>query len=131
MGEGGCRVLPPEGGRQWGRIQKRSNASQRQMTVRTRLEREEDEKSSSHVERLGKEILGLREELSRIAENMVTNDQQLVKLDADYRALRRTGRHVAEEVAREQRAHDETKAERNGLKLIMRQISGWLWRYGC
>ena len=103
----------------------------RRMTVRTRLEREEGEKTSSDVERLEIEILGLREQLSRIAENVVAKDQQLGKLDADYRALRRTERHVAEELAREQRAHDETKEERNGLKLMMRQLGGQLWRRGC
>ena len=103
----------------------------RRATVRTRLEREEGEKTSSDVERLEKEILGLREQLSRIAENVVAKDQQLGKLDADYRALRRTERHVAEELAREQKAHDETKKERNGLKLMMRQIGGQLWRHGC
>ena len=64
----------------------------RRMTVRTRLEREEGEKTSSEVERLEKEILGLREQLSRIAENVVAKDQQLGKLDADYRALRKTER---------------------------------------
>ena len=95
------------------------------------MEREGGEKTCSDVERLEKEILGLREQLSRIAENVVAKDQQLGKLDTDYRALRRTKRHVAEELAREQRAHDETKEERNGLKLMMRQIGGQLWRRGC
>ena len=71
----------------------------RRMTVKTRLERVEGEKTSSDVEHLEKEILGLREQLSRIAENVVAKDQQLGKLDADYRALRRTERHVAEELA--------------------------------
>ena len=103
----------------------------RRATVRTRLEREEGEKTPSDVERLEKEILDLREQLSRIAENVVAKDQQIGKLDADYRALRRTEHHVAEELAREQRAHDETKEERNGLKLMMRQIGGQLWRRGC
>ena len=103
----------------------------RRATVRTRLEREEGEKTPSDVERLEKEILGLREQLSRIAENVVAKDQQLGKLDADYRTLRRTERHVAEELAREQRAHHETKEERNELKLMMRQIGGQLWRRGC
>ena len=95
------------------------------------MEREEGEKTSSDVERLEKEILDLREQLSWIAENVVAKDQQIGKLDADYRALRRTERHVTEELAREQRAHDETKEERNGLKLMMRQIGGQLWRRGC
>ena len=101
------------------------------MTVRTQLEREGGEKTPSDVERLEKEILGLQEQLSRIAENVVAKDQQLGKLDADYRALRRTERHVAEELAREQRAHDDTKKERNGLKLTMRQLGAQLWRQGC
>ena len=101
------------------------------MTVRTRLEREEGEKTSSDMERLEKEILGLREQQSRIAENVVAKDQQLGKLDADYRALRRTEGHVTEELAREQRAYDERKEERNGLKLMMRQFGGQLWRRGC
>ena len=92
----------------------------RRMTVRARLEREGGEKTSSDVELLEKEILGLREQLSRIAENVVAKDQQLGKLDADYRALCRTERHVAEELARERRAQDEMKEERNGLKLMMR-----------
>ena len=43
-------------------------------TVRTRIEREEGEKTSSDVERLEKQILGLREQLSRIAENVVAKD---------------------------------------------------------
>ena len=100
------------------------------MTVRTWLEREGGEKISSDVERLEKEILGLREQLSRNGEKVVAKDQQLGKLDADYRALRRTERHVVEELAREQRADDETKKERNGLKLTMRQLGGHLWRQG-
>ena len=72
----------------------------RHMTVRTRLEREEGEKRSSDVERLEKEILGLREQLSQIADNMVAKDQQLGKLNADYRALNRSERHFVEELAR-------------------------------
>ena len=95
------------------------------------MEREQGEKTPSDVERLEKEILGLREQLSRIAENMVAKDQQLGKLDADYRALHRTKRYIAEELARKQRAHDETKEERNGLKLMMWQKGGQLWRRGC
>ena len=71
----------------------------RRMTVRTWLEKEEGEKTSSDVERLVKEILGLWEQLSRIAKNRVAKDQQLGKLDADYRALRRTEHHVAGELA--------------------------------
>ena len=103
----------------------------RRMTVRTWLEREEGEKTSSDVERLEKEILGLREQWSQIAQNVVAKDQWLGKFDADYRALRQTDRHVAEQLAREQRAHDETKEERNGLKLMIRQLGGPLWRRGC
>ena len=94
--------------------------------MRTRLEKEGGEKTPSDVECLEKEILGLREKLSRIAEDMVAKDQQRGKLDADYRALHRTEYHVAEELARQQRAHDETKEERNELKLMMRQVGGQL-----
>ena len=94
------------------------------MSVKTRLEREEGKTRSSDVEPLENEIQGLREELSRIAEKVVAKDQQLGKLNADYRALRRTERHVAEVLAREQRAHDETKEERNGLQLMMSQVEG-------
>ena len=61
-----------------------------------------------------------------MAENVVPMDQQLGKLDADYQALRRTERQVAKELAREKGANDETKEERNGLKLIMRQVGGQL-----
>ena len=99
--------------------------------MRTWTVREGGEKTSSDAERLEKEILGLLEQLSRIAENVVTKDQQLGKQDANYRALRQTERHVMEELAREQRAHDETKEERNGLKLLIRQIGGQLWRRVC
>ena len=103
----------------------------RQMTVRTRLERKNNKKTSFDVERLEKEILGLREQLSQIAENMVAKDQQLGKLDADYRAPRQTERHIVEELTQEQRVHDKTKEERDGLKLMMRQLGGQLWRQGC
>ena len=95
------------------------------------MEREGGENTSSDIERLEKEILGLWEPLSRIAEKVFAKDQQLGKRDADYRALRRTERHVTEELARERRAHDETKEERNGHKLMMRQCAGQLWRHGC
>ena len=60
----------------------------RQRTVRTRHEGEGGEKTSSDVARLEKEILGLRELLTRAAETVVLKDQQLIKLDNDYRALR-------------------------------------------
>ena len=103
----------------------------RRATVRTQLERKGGKKTSSDVERLEREIQGLREQLSRIAENVVAKDQQLGKVDADYRALRRTECYVAEELAREQGAHDERKEERNELKLMMRQVGGQLWRRGC
>ena len=66
------------------------------MTVRTRLEREGGEKTSSDVEHLEKEILGLWEQLSRIAENVVAKDQQIGKQDADNRPLapNRTSRYA-------------------------------------
>ena len=115
-----------------GALSKRDQTHQKQrMSVRTRLEGEGSEKISSDVERLEKEILGLREQLSQIAENAVTKDQQLGKMDADYWALRWMKRHVAEELAREQRAHNETKGEPNGLKLMMRQLGSQLWRREC
>ena len=57
-------------------------------TVRTRHEGEGGEKTSCDVERLEKEILGLRDQLNRAAETVVLKDQQLIKLDNDYRALR-------------------------------------------
>ena len=103
----------------------------RRMTVRTRLEREEGEKTCSDVEGFEKEILGHREQQSRIAENVVAKYQQLSELDANYRVLHRTQPHVVEELAQEQRAHDETKEESNGLKLIMGQLGGQFWRRGC
>ena len=62
---------------------------------------------------------------------MVLKDQQLIKLDNEYRALRRSERHVAQNLAQEQRAHEETKVDRNGLKLLMRELGGQLWRKGC
>ena len=100
----------------------------RRRTVRTRHEGEGGEKTSSDVERLEKEILGLREQLSSAAETVVLKDQQLIKLDNDYRALRRSERQVSQELAREQRAHMETKVDRAGLKLLMRELGGQLWR---
>ena len=99
--------------------------------MRTRHEGEGGEKTSSDVERLEKEILGLREHLTRAAETVVLKDQQFIKFNNDYRALRRTERHVAEEFAREQRAHEETKEDRTALKLVMRELGGQLWRKGC
>ena len=103
----------------------------RRRTVRTQHEGEGAEKTSSDVERLEKEILGLREQLTRAAETVVSKDQQLIKLDNDYRALRRSERHVAQNLAQEQRAHEETKGDRNALKLMMRELGGQLWRKGC
>ena len=96
----------------------------RRMTVRTQHEREGGEKPSLDVEHLEKEILGLLEQLSQITEKVVAKDEQLGKLDADYRALRRTQHDVAGALLREQRAHEETKEGRNGLKLMMREVGG-------
>ena len=59
----------------------------RRRTMRTQHEGERGEKASSDVERLEKEILGLREQLTRGAETVVLKDQQLIKLDNEYRAL--------------------------------------------
>ena len=103
----------------------------RRRTVRTRHEGERGEKTSSDVESLEKEILGLRQQLNRAAETEVLKDQQLTKLDNDYRALRRRERHVAQELAREQRAHEETKEDRTALKLLIRELGGQLWRKVC
>ena len=100
-------------------------------TVRTRHQGEGGEKTSPDVKRLEKEILGLREQLTHAAETVVLKDQQLMKLDNDYRALRRSERHVTQEFAREQRAHEETKKDRTALKLLMRELGGQLWRKGC
>ena len=99
--------------------------------MRTRHEGEGGEKTSSDVERLENEIRRLREQLTRAAETVVLKDQQLIKLDNDYRALRQSERHVTQEFARGQRAHEETKVDRNGLKLLMRELGGQLWRKGC
>ena len=96
----------------------------RRRTVRIRHEWEGGEKTSPDIQRLEKEILGLREQLTRAAETVVLKDQQLIKLDNDYRALRRSERHVTQELAREQRAHEETKVDRNRLKLFNAGI-GW------
>ena len=131
MGEGGHRVLPPDCRRRWGPVQKGLNPPQATDNCEDTVGEGGGRKNILDVERLEKEILGLREQLSRIAENVVAKDQQLGKLDADYRTLRRTERHVAKELARERQAHDETKEERNGLKLMMRQVGGQLWRRGC
>ena len=103
----------------------------RRRTVRTRHEWEGGEKTSSDVERLEKEILGLREQLTRAAETVVLKDLQLIKLDNEYQALRRSERHVAQILAQEQKAHEETKGDRNALKLLMRELGGQLWRKGC
>ena len=100
-------------------------------TVRTRHEGDRGEKTSSDVEGLEKEILGLREQLTRAAETVVLKDQQLIKLDNDYRALRRSEHQVTQELAREQRAYEETKVDRNALELMMRELGGQLWKKGC
>ena len=89
------------------------------------------QETSSDVERLEKEILVLREQLNRAAETMVLKDQQLINLDNDYQALGRSERHENQELAHEQRAHEETKVDRAGLKLLMRELGGQLWRKGC
>ena len=103
----------------------------RRRTVRTQHEGEVGEKTSSDVVRLEKEILGLREQLTRAAETVVLKDQQLTKLDNEYRALRQSERHVAQNLAQEQRSHEETKGDHNALKLLMRELGGQLWRKGC
>ena len=100
-------------------------------TVRTRHEGEGGEKTSSDLERLEKEILVLRERLSRSAETVVLKDLQLIKHYNDYRALRRSERHVSQELAREQRAHEEMKVNRGEPKLLMWELGGQLWRKGC
>ena len=84
--------------------------------------------TSSDVERLEKGILVLREQLNRAAGTVVLKDQELFKLDNDYRALRRSERHASQELAGKQRAHEETKVDRNGLKLLIRELGGQLWR---
>ena len=94
--------------------------------MRTRHEWEGGEKRSPDVERLEKEILGLREQLTHAAETVVLEDQLLIKLDNEYQALRRSERHVAQNLAQEQRAHEETKGDRNALKLLMRELGGQL-----
>ena len=63
--------------------------------MRTRHEGEGGEKTSSDVERLEKEILVLRGQLNRAAETVVLKDQQLIKLDNEYRAFRRSELHIA------------------------------------
>ena len=98
----------------------------RRRTVRTRHEGQGGEKTSSDIERLEKEILGLREQLTRAAETVVLKDQQLIRLDNEYRALRRSERHVAQNLAQEQRAHEETKGDRNALKLLIGKLGGQL-----
>ena len=88
-------------------------------------------KTSSDVEQLGEEILVLQEQLNRAAETVVLKHQPLIKLDNEYRAIRRSEHQVSQELAREPRAHEETKVDRNGLKLLMRELGGQLWRKGC
>ena len=103
----------------------------RRRTGRIRHEGEGGEKTSSNIERLEKEILGLREQLTRPAETVVLKDQQLIKLNNDYRSLRRSERHITQEFAREQRAHEKTGEDRTALKLLMRELGGQLWRKEC
>ena len=62
---------------------------------------------------------------------MVLKDQLHIKLDNDYRALHRSERQVCQELAHEQWAHEETKVDRNGLKLLMRELGRQFWRKGC
>ena len=104
---------------------------QRRRTLRTRHDGEGGERTSSDVEGLEKEIQGLREPMTRGAETVVLKDQQVIKLDNRYQALRRSERHVTQELVREPRAHEETKVDRNKLKLLMRELGGQLWRKGC
>ena len=92
--------------------------------MRTRHEGDGGEKRSSDVERLEKEILGLRQQLTRAAETVVLKDQQLIKLDNDYRALRRSEHHVTQEFPCEQRAHEKTREDHTALKLLMRELGG-------
>ena len=97
----------------------------------TRHKGERGEKTSSEVERLEKEILVLREQLNCAAVTVVLKEQQLIKLDNDYRALHRSESHVSQELACEQRAHEKTNVFHNELKLLMRELGGQLWRKGC
>ena len=98
----------------------------RRRTVRIRHKGDEGKKTSWDVERLEKEILVLREQLNGAAKTVILKHQQLIKLDENYRALRRSERHLTQELAREHRAHEETKVDRNGLKLLMRELGGQL-----
>ena len=102
----------------------------RRRIVTTQHDGEGGEKTSSGVERFEKEILVLRGKLTHAGETVVLKDQQLIKLDNDYRALRRSERQVCQNLAQEQRAHEETKGDRNALKLLMRELGGQLWRKG-
>ena len=100
-------------------------------TVRTRHEEEGGGKTSPDVPLLEKEILVLQEQLNLAAETVVSKDQQLIKLNNDYRALRPSERQVSQELAREQMAHKATKVDRNGPKLLMRELGGQWCRKGC
>ena len=64
--------------------------------MRTCHEEEVGKNTSSDVEQLEKEILGLREQLNCATETLVLKDQQLIKLDNDYRAICRSERHVSQ-----------------------------------
>ena len=83
--------------------------------MRTRHAGEGGKKTSSDLERLEKEMRGLREQLNHAAETVVLKDQQLIKLDNDYRTLRQSERDVTQELGREQRAHEKTKVDRRNL----------------
>ena len=99
----------------------------RRRTVSTGHECEGGERKSSDVAHLERGILGLCEQLTHATETVVSKDQQHIKVDNDYRFLRRSKRHIIQELAREQRAHEKTKVDRNGLKLLMPELGGQLW----
>ena len=86
--------------------------------------RETEAKTPIEVERLGKEILGLRKQHNHAAETLVLKDQQLMKLDNDYRALPLSEYHVSHELAGEQRPHKAMKIDLAGLTLLMRELGG-------
>ena len=52
--------------------------------MRTRNEAEGAKRTSSEIDRLGVEILGLREQLNCAAEMVVLKNQQPIKLDKNY-----------------------------------------------
>ena len=89
------------------------------------------ENTSADVEHLEKVILELWEQLTRAAETVVLKDQQLIKLDNDYRAISRSKGQVSQELARKQSTHEVTKVDLNGLKLLMRELGRQWWRKEC